>query len=216
MLRVDNVSLKKTKKEILCKVSAEFPKGMITLLLGSSGAGKSSLLRCCARLETSYEGTISFDDQCIKSMSCARFAAACGFISQGYDLFPHMTVLENCTKALQVVFRVPSTQAKEKAETLLALLGMDQQFNAYPHQLSGGQKQRTAIARALALNPEMLLFDEPTSALDSQNGHILAEIMTDLACRGTGIVIATHDRAFAERVWERAYILKDGSITACN
>jgi polar amino acid transport system ATP-binding protein len=211
MLTVKNVTLRKGQKTILNSICCEFPQGTITLLLGKSGAGKSSLLRCMALLEPNYEGEISFDT---RTLSYSERKSDIGFICQSYALFPHMTALENCAQPLRVVGKMSSSQAKEKAMESLRLFEMQQYAFAYPHELSGGQKQRVAIARALSLNPAMLLLDEPTSALDPVNSKILVKILLFLRDQGKGIAISTHDMTFADQINERVYILEEGKIAS--
>ncbi len=214
MLIAKNLTLRKgkEKKTILCNVSVEFPKGSITLLLGKSGAGKSSLLRCLAQLEHNYEGAICYEDRSIKEMTPAQRAEYISFISQSYALFPHLTALDNSAKTLQVVCRVNRQEAKRRAMEVLALLDIDTHAKSYPQELSGGQQQRVAIARALVLDPAMLLLDEPTSALDPTNRNNLMNILFDLRDRGTGIVISTQDMTFASQMMAKAYILENGRI----
>ena len=214
MLTVKNVQLKKGRKErlLLKEVSLDLPTGCITLLLGKSGAGKSSLLRCLAQLETSYEGEISYQGTLLKELAPTKRACIVSFIAQSYALFPHLSVLDNCAEPLQVVAKEERSSARHKAMQALAMLGMERYAKSYPQELSGGQMQRVAIARALALNPTIFLLDEPTSALDPENTNILAEILRELKKQGKGIVIATQDIAFASQLLERAYFIEEGAI----
>lgn len=213
MLTAKNISLKKKNKQILRQVSACFPKGCISLLRGKSGAGKSSLLRCLAALETSYTGQVLYDTRDIQELPPAQKAVSVSFIAQSYALFPHLTVLENCTHAQIVVLKIPPNKAKEKALEMLTYFGMQEYTESYPKTLSGGQKQRVAVARAMLMQPGMLLLDEPTSALDQENGQILAKILIELRNQGTGIIVATHDESFAASIAEKVYIVDDGIIT---
>src|ERR1700733_2415708 len=161
MLKATNITLIKDKKRPPCllSVTAEFPKGTITLLLGKSGAGKSSLLRCLAHLEKGFSGEISFNSQALRGIKSKQRAEIVSFISQGYALFPHLSALDNCAQSLQVVRHLAKEEARQKAAFVLSTLGMGPYLQSYPHTLSGGQRQRVAIARALALDPEMLLID---------------------------------------------------------
>jgi polar amino acid transport system ATP-binding protein len=205
MLTTKNLSLKKGNKQILDEINFEFPMSCITLILGKSGAGKSSLLRCLAQLETGYKGTISFCGSPLKALKADERSNTIGFISQKYALFPHLTVAQNCMQPLRIVQRQDRESAYRSTVETLRLLGMQDFLDAYPERLSGGQQQRVAIARALVCNPRILLFDEPTSSLDPKNAQNLAEIMQALRTAGKGIVITTHDMNFAEQVQERTY-----------
>lgn len=214
MLTAKNVFLKKglSQVTILSDITCEISKGCITLFLGASGAGKSTLLRCLSQLETGYEGDIFYNDQPLKTLSSPKRARYLSFIAQSYALFPHLSVLENCSQVLIVTGQDSRKIAEEKALEALAMLGMEGYASSYPQELSGGQKQRVAIARALTLNPEMLLLDEPTSALDPGNSASLAKILRALSERGKGIVIATQDIAFAEQVLDLGYFMEKGMI----
>jgi len=217
MLRTENLCLKKgkEKKPILQNLSLEFPLNCTTAILGRSGAGKSSLLRCLAQLEEGYEGKVLFDDKPLDSLTSMERANSVSYISQSYALFPHLSALRNCQQPLTVVRKMEKEVAREFALHTLDLLEMKSYANAYPHQLSGGQRQRVAIARALALNPRLVLFDEPTSALDPESIKGLIELISSLRKSGKGIVIATHDLDFAEALLDQVYYLQDGLATAC-
>ncbi len=214
MLKTKNLYLSKgtKRKEILQNISIEVPRGEITLLLGKSGAGKSSLLRCLAQLEGDYEGAVEYEGRSLKGLSSPERAHLVSYIPQSYALFPHLTAQDNCAQPLKVVYGEKFDKARSKAMEVLKLLGMDSYGDAYPNELSGGQQQRVAIARALALDPQMLLFDEPTSALDPQNTQSLALILRDLCKRGKGVVISTQDMSFASQLLEKAYLLESGVV----
>lgn len=209
MLRTENLTLKKGKEQkvILQNLSLEFPANKITAIMGRSGTGKSSLLRCLAQLETGYVGMVFFKESPMQLLKANERANSVSYIAQTYALFPHLTALENCSQPLQVVRKWDPELARYTALQTLDLLEMKPFADAFPHQLSGGQRQRVAIARALALNPEMLLLDEPTSALDPQSIERLKEILGALRQSGKGLVIATHDVAFAETLSEVLYVL---------
>lgn len=215
MLTTNRLSLKKGLRQntILRNVSVEIPMGSITVFLGNSGAGKSSLLRCLAQLEKSYQGEVLFNTNPLKGLEAPKCARILSFIAQSYALFPHLTSLDNCAQVLQVTCKEKRELAKERALEALTMLGMDAYADSYPAELSGGQQQRVAIARALTLNPAILLFDEPTSALDPQNTKNFSNILRKLRDQGKGIVIATQDMAFAAQVMERAYFMDGGMIT---
>jgi len=205
MLKVKQLSLRQIIKEI----SLEVPEEKITLLLGKSGSGKTSLLRCIAQLEKEYTGDILYDNQPLSSLTAQERCQAIGFVPQFFALFPHMTILENCAKSLQLLGESKES-AYEKVRKTLDSLDMGKFADRKPHQLSGGQQQRAVIARALVLNPAFLLFDEPTSALDPENTKLFIEILRSF--KGKGILIATQDMTFAEQVLDRAYFLENGCL----
>lgn len=213
MLITKNLTLIKKGRQILSDVSIELPLGSITLLLGKSGAGKSTLLRCLAGLERGYEGKIFCQQEDLLQLSAAKRAEKLSYIMQSYALFSHLCVLDNCAQPLQVVYNIEPKLARTRALDMLRAFGMDSFAAVYPKTLSGGQKQRVAIARAMVLGSSMLLLDEPTSALDRENSRLLAELVLDLQSRGKGIVIATHDEAFAQMVAGRAYSVESGVVT---
>ena len=215
MLIVKNLYLKKGfgLKQILEGISVSFSPGEISLLIGKSGAGKSSLMRCMAQLETDYEGEVLFNGESLQSLPASKRAQTLSYIAQGYALFPHLTALENCSQPLEVVTKMPATLAKEKALAVMGSLGMAEYGLAYPGELSGGQKQRIAIARALALDPKVLLLDEPSSALDPVNSAQLAKILRELAVQGKTIVVSTQDMPFAEQLQGTFYRIEKGRLS---
>lgn len=214
MLTIKNLSMKKGSPptQILQGISVCFRQGEISLLLGKSGAGKSSLMRCIAQLETRYEGELLFNGQSLQGLASSERAQTLSYISQGYALFPHLTALENCSQPLQVVAKMQAPDAKQKAVTMMQSLGMAEYVSAYPSELSGGQQQRIAIARALALDPEILLLDEPSSALDPDNRGQLAKILRGLASQGKTIVLSTQDMLFAEQLQGTCYYIDNGRL----
>ncbi len=214
MLTVKNLSLSKLRRKepILKEISLEFSPGSITMLLGKSGSGKSSLLRCLAQLETEYEGTIENQGHSLKNLTAFQRGGYISFISQSYALFPHLTAFNNCVQPLRVVCGLSEKEASQKALTIMTSLGMQEYTSAYPCELSGGQQQRIAIARALALNPAVLLLDEPSSALDPQNSNQLAQILQELASQGKTIVIASQDMTFVSQLSAHTYYFEEGRI----
>jgi ABC-type polar amino acid transport system ATPase subunit len=200
MLKVDGLNLVKAGNKILKGLCLEFPLGKITLLLGKSGSGKTSLLRCLAQLEKKYSGLISFNGNGV------------GFVPQSYPLFPHMTALENCILPAQLILKKSRAVLQEQAENLLKALELEGQKLSRPNQLSGGQQQRVAIARALMLHPRFLLLDEPTSALDPHSSDLLIALLKEYASKGNGVIISTQDMQFASKILQRAYLLEEGSV----
>lgn len=214
MLTIKNLSLKKGSppKQILQGISTCFLPGEISLLIGKSGAGKSSFMRCMAQLETTYEGEVLFNGHSIRSLVASKRAQTLNYIAQGYALFPHLTSLDNCSQPLQIVTKMSPTEAKQKAVAVMQSLGMAEYSSAYPCELSGGQQQRIAIARALTLDSQVLLLDEPSSALDPDNSAQLAKILKKLAVQGKTLVISTQDMLFAEQLQGTCYCIDSGRL----
>lgn len=210
MYKISNFCLQKSNSFILKDVNLELRQGEIMLFLGKSGAGKSSFLRCLAGLETGYTGALLFQDRPLKKYGNLELAKWVGYIMQSYPLFGHMTVLENCTKTLELVFKKDPSKSRLKALEMLELFGMSPFASAYPKTLSGGQKQRVAIARTLLLDQPFLLLDEPTSALDPENSKNLADILLAFKQQGSGIAVVTHDDAFAKRLDGRTIYFDEG------
>lgn len=216
MIKGTNVSLayphQGKSRIVLDDVSFEIPKGRITAFVGRSGAGKTSLLRCCAHLTTSYTGTITLQKKPLAVYSNRERVHTVGFVFQQFNLFPHMTVLENCTAPLRYEGLLTESAINDRAQELLALVGMASYTTRYPHQLSGGQQQRVAIARALMLRPSALLFDEPTSALDPESTTMLANVLKNLLHHGITVAYASHDMQFIAATRDRIYLMEHGKI----
>lgn len=216
MLQVKNLSLIKIKQKkefrLLQNISIEIEKERITLLLGKSGSGKTSLLRCIAQLEKDYTGEVEYQGKGMQTFSPRERSQIAGFVAQNYALFPFMTVLDNCAHPIRKVLGKTKKEAYEKVHERLESLGMLKYQDAHPHELSGGQQQRVAIIRALALDPDFLLFDEPTSALDPENTDLLVKIILKLKSEGKGIVIASQDMGFAAKILDQVYFLEDGKF----
>lgn len=216
-----NICLKykvnKQEKVILKNVSFEVTRGNVTALIGKSGAGKTSLLRCLVGLETTFDGLLVCDGYDVHLLAAKERACMIGYVAQNYNLFLHLTVLQNCTLALQTVFGASAETAQEKAIAQLTRVGMNDYVSAYPSQLSGGQKQRVAIARALCLGPKVLVLDEPTSALDPENVASIVALMRQLGSQGMTLVVSSQDMQFVEQVFDYIYLVEDGMITeTCN
>ena len=209
--------------EVLRGVSVSVNQGEVVSVIGPSGGGKSTLLRCATLLETIDSGSIAYDgdyaarDKDGKSVYATaselrsvrrRF----GLVFQNFNLFPHLSVLKNVMDAPVSVLKLPKAEAEEKAQSLLAKMGLADKADAYPCQLSGGQQQRVSIARALAMDPEILFFDEPTSALDPELTVEVLRVIRSLAEENMTMVVVTHEMSFAAKVSDRVIFLDGGVI----
>ena len=195
-------------------VSAEIQKGDVVVIIGPSGSGKSTFLRCMNLLEVPTGGQILFKgvDITDKKVNINTHRQKMGMVFQHFNLFPHKTILQNMTLGPVHLLKQSRAEAEKNALALLSRVGLADRANAYPSQLSGGQKQRIAIVRALAMNPEVLLFDEPTSALDPEMvGEVLA-VMKELANEGMTMVVVTHEMGFAKEVANRVVFMDEGRI----
>ncbi|MGE5704637.1 MAG: amino acid ABC transporter ATP-binding protein [Clostridia bacterium] len=200
--------------QVLKGVNLTVQQGEVVALIGSSGSGKSTLLRCLNRLETITDGQIIIDgielNQSTKNISMIRREV--GMVFQQFNLFPHMTVLENIIEAPIRVLNKSKDEAVKTATELLKKVGLLEKKDTYPRKLSGGQQQRIAIARALAMNPKIMLFDEPTSALDPELVGEVLQVMKDLAKEGMTMLIVTHEMGFAREVGDRLIYMNNGVI----
>ncbi len=195
-------------------VTVDVYKGDVIAVIGPSGGGKSTFLRSLNMLEAPTSGSIIFDgaDITAKKVNLAQHRQKMGMVFQHFNLFPNKTVLENLTMAPIKIKKVPKAQAEEKAMALLDRVGLADRAHDYPAQLSGGQKQRVAIIRALAMEPEVMLFDEPTSALDPEMVGEVLEVMKELADDGMTMVVVTHEMGFAREVGSRVLFIDTGKI----
>ena len=202
------------KIKALDGVSTKIHKGEVVVIVGPSGSGKSTFLRCMNLLEIPTDGQIQFKDVDItdKKVDINIHRQKMGMVFQHFNLFPHMTVLENMTLAPMHLLKQSKEEAESKAMNLLQRVGLADRADAYPSQLSGGQKQRIAIVRALAMEPEVMLFDEPTSALDPEMVGEVLEVMKELAKGGMTMVCVTHEMGFAKEVANRVVFMADGKI----
>ncbi len=198
----------------LSNISTDIYPGEVVFIVGPSGSGKSTFLRCLNRLEEPTEGHIIFDGTDIldKGTNIDKHRQKMGMVFQHFNLFPHLTVKRNITLAPTKLKIMSSEKADQRALELLERVGLPDKAEAYPGMLSGGQKQRIAIARALAMNPEVMLFDEPTSALDPEMVGEVLEIMGELAKGGMTMVVVTHEMGFAREVASRVLFMADGEI----
>jgi polar amino acid transport system ATP-binding protein len=213
---IQTVDLKKEfkKLQVLKGIDTTIEKGEVVVVIGPSGSGKSTFLRCLNRLEEPTSGEIIFEGSSItdKHSDVNKLREKMGMVFQQFNLFPHMTVMENITLAPMKVKKFPREKAEEIAKGLLKRIGLEDKANAYPNQLSGGQKQRIAIARALAMSPDVMLFDEPTSALDPEMVGEVLDVMKKLAAEGMTMVVVTHEMGFAKEVGSRVLFMDEGVI----
>ena len=200
--------------KVLKGVSEHIEKGEKVVIIGPSGSGKSTFLRCLNRLEEPTSGEIYFEDQLITSPKCNidKLRMKMGMVFQHFNLFPHLSIMDNITLAPIKLLKKSKEEAQENAMKLLARVGLPDKADAFPGQLSGGQKQRIAIARSLAMNPDVMLFDEPTSALDPEMVGEVLDLMKELAEDGMTMVVVTHEMGFAKEVANRALFMDEGII----
>lgn len=215
MIEVKNLEKSFGDQKILKGITTTIQKGEKVVVIGPSGSGKSTFLRCLNRLETPTSGQILFEGQDLTAISEKQLYAVrekMGMVFQHFHLFPHLTIQKNITLAPVKLKLLTQEQANENAQLLLEKVGLSDKANQYPGQLSGGQKQRIAIARALAMNPDVMLFDEPTSALDPEMVGEVLEIMKELAESGMTMVVVTHEMGFAREVATRVVFINEGNI----
>ncbi|MHC5595731.1 MAG: amino acid ABC transporter ATP-binding protein [Nostoc sp.] len=202
------------KLDVLKDISTEIHQGEVVAILGPSGSGKSTFLRCMNLLERPTKGRIYFQEQEIThpKVNIAKVRQQLVMVFQHFNLFPHMTVLQNVTYAPIKVKGVDRHSAEKKGMELLTKVGLEEKADVFPSKLSGGQKQRVAIARTLAMSPEMILFDEPTSALDPEMVKDVLQVIKDLAQTGITMAIVTHEMGFARVVASRIMFLDQGTL----
>ena len=217
MLKLTNVHKSFDKTEVLKGISLKVEKGSVTVIIGPSGAGKTTLLRCMNFLEKADSGTLDFDElhidlERVSKKTMLEIRRKTAFVFQNYNLFANMTALENVMEGLVTARKVPKAEAKDRALKALEKVGLKDKASFYPSSLSGGQQQRVGIARAIAVNPEVILFDEPTSALDPElKGEVLS-VIKGLAAEGTTMVIITHEMNFARDTADRVIFMDKGKI----
>ncbi|MDU7337952.1 MAG: amino acid ABC transporter ATP-binding protein [Clostridium sp.] len=227
ILSAENIRKSFNGEEILKGISLEVKEGEVLAIIGPSGSGKSTLLRCISQLETIDSGKISVSgDMLVQNGAdgkavyatpeqCRNIGLKLGLVFQNFNLFPHYSVLRNITDAPVRVLKKSREDAKATAMELLKKMGLSEKADAYPHQLSGGQQQRVSIARAMAMNPEILFFDEPTSALDPELTGEILRVMRQLAAEHMTMVVVTHEMQFAHDVADHV-IFMDGGIVLEN
>lgn len=217
MLKITNIHKSFGNNQILKGVDLEVNKGEVIVVLGPSGSGKTTMLRCINFLERADQGSIEFDDiktdfRVASQKTIRDIRKKSGFVFQNYNLFANKTALENVMEGLTIARGVPKKEAEERAKSALDRVGLKNRYDYYPSQLSGGQQQRVGIARAVALNPDVILFDEPTSALDPELVGEVLNVMKDLAESGATMVVVTHEMDFARDVASKVIFMDKGVI----
>ncbi|MDD6729199.1 MAG: amino acid ABC transporter ATP-binding protein [Eubacteriales bacterium] len=214
MIRVCNLKKSFGDNEVLKGINYEIHKGEKIVVIGPSGSGKSTFLRCLNLLETPSEGEVWFKDELITDKKCDinKVRQHMGMVFQHFNLFNNLTVEKNITLAPTKLKLKTKEEAQEEAHALLRRIGLEDKADAYPSSLSGGQKQRVAIVRALAMNPDVMLFDEPTSALDPEMVGEVLSVMEDLAQQGMTMVVVTHEMGFAREVADKVLFMDGGYI----
>lgn len=218
MIKIEGLNKFFGDKQVLKDVNLEIKEGQVIGLIGPSGSGKSTLIRCINNLEEPTSGNVYIGNKNITQMGTEidSVRQQIGMVFQHFHLFPHKTVFENITTAPILTKRLTEEKAKEKAMELLTTMDLLDKKDAYPNSLSGGQKQRIAIARALAMDPKIMLFDEVTSALDPEMVGEVLNVMKDLAKSGMTMIVVTHEMAFAKQVADKVIFMADGIIVEEN
>ncbi len=198
--------------EVLKGIDQNVDEGEVLCIVGPSGSGKSTMLRCINRLEEPTSGEIYIDGELITEKNLDRIRTKMGMVFQQFNLFPHMSVLDNLTCGPVNVKGEDKAAAEEKAKKLLSRVGLAEKADQFPRNLSGGQQQRVAIARALAMDPEVMLFDEPTSALDPEMVGEVLDVMKSLAREGMTMIVVTHEMGFAKEVGDKVIFMDGGYI----
>ena len=214
MIEFQRVNKYYGKSHVLRDITMTVSRGEVVVICGPSGSGKSTLIKCVNALEPYQDGHILVDgiDVGGKARSATHLRRRVGMVFQNFELYPHLSVIENICLAQRVVLKRPAEEARERARRLLDQVGLKDKEAAYPMNLSGGQQQRIAIARALALDPEIMLFDEPTSALDPEMINEVLDVMTALAVDGMTMMVVTHEMGFARRVASRVVFMDMGEV----
>jgi len=215
MIRLDDIHKTFGSHEVLKGISGLIPQGEVLAIIGPSGSGKSTLLRSINLLEVPTKGKVYIDGECInegRGVNIGKVRTKMGMVFQQFNLFPHMTTLENVIYAPMKIKGMRRPIAETLGKKFLKQVGLEDKFNTYPPHLSGGQKQRAAIARALAMEPEAILFDEPTSALDPEMVKEVLNVIKGLAHTGMTMVIVTHEMGFAREVADRIWFLEEGQL----
>lgn len=214
LIEINNLQKQYTEKKVLDGINLNIKKGEVVVILGPSGCGKSTLLRCLNGLEKVQGGDIKFSHKSLtdKNVNWQKIRQKIGMVFQSYELFPHMTVIENILLGPTKVQKRDKNEVLKQAEELLARVDLLDRKNSYPRELSGGQKQRIAIVRALCMNPEIMLFDEVTASLDPEMVREVLEVILGLAKQGMTMVIVTHEMNFAQAVADKIVFIDGGKI----
>jgi polar amino acid transport system ATP-binding protein len=224
MVRGEKIVKRFGQLTVLNGIDFSVKRGQVVVIIGPSGSGKTTLLRCINHLERIDNGRLYVDGELVgyrvrngrlvedSEANIARMRSQIGFVFQRFNLFPHLTALENVIEAPIHVLHQPRNEVIERAQTLLAKVGLEDKANSYPHKLSGGQQQRVAIARALAMNPKLMLFDEATSALDPELVGEVLKVMQQLAEEGMTMVVVTHEMGFAREVADHVIFMDKAAI----
>lgn len=212
MIKIQKLCKSFSEKKVLFDINLQVPQGQVVAIIGPSGGGKSTLLRCINFIEQPCSGMIELDSELITLANIQNIRKKVGMVFQHFNLFPHMTVLENITYAPRKLLGLTAKDAGKRAHNLLDQVGLSKFANILPSKLSGGQKQRVAIARTLAMHPEIILFDEPTSSLDPEMVKEVLQVIESLAHTGITMLIVTHEMKFAEKVSDRILFLDHGKI----
>jgi len=222
MISIKGLSKQFGQLEVLKGIDLEVEKGKVVVVIGPSGSGKTTMLRCLNVLETPTKGVLSIAGQnldfskSVPKSAIASFRRLTGMVFQGYNLFPHKTALENVMEGPIIVKKENKEAARKKAQILLEKVGLGDKIDYYPAQLSGGQQQRVGIARALAMEPEVMLFDEPTSALDPELVGEVLKVMKDLAQEGMTMLVVTHEMRFAREAADEVIFMDGGVVVERN
>lgn len=212
MIKIKELCKSFNDKQVLSDIDLSVPQGEVVAIIGPSGSGKSTLLRCINFIEQPDSGVIELDQEIVTIDNIQRIRKKVGMVFQHFNLFPHMTALENIAYAPRKILGLTEKEANKRAKDLLALVDLSKFGSVLPSKLSGGQKQRVAIARTLAMHPEVILFDEPTSSLDPEMVKEVLQVLESLAHTGITMLIVTHEMKFAEKVSDRILFLDYGVI----
>jgi cystine transport system ATP-binding protein len=223
MLTMKNLKKSFGSTQVLQGIDLYLEKGKVLVIIGPSGSGKTTLLRCINLLETPTDGEMSVGDlqlsfapgRKLRKSDILSLRKRTGMVFQSYNLFPHRTALENVMEGLVTVQKADKNEARRQAMEMLRKVGLEDKADAYPYQLSGGQQQRIGIARAMAMDPDLLLFDEPTSALDPELVGEVLKVMKAVAAEGRTMVVVTHEMKFAEEVADQVILMDNGQIVEC-